>query len=172
MIDLFASAKDNIPFYADRYDRLVGDSGSGKVVLFARVVGEKGEVVFNMRDSVLLSIVDGGVYLNIYEWASEQPIHSLKSAEDLLKEKLGPYYEKRMAFDSSFRRGENFKYAALSIGGLGAQRYGRFCVVMHPKIFVDSDEVVYLPRDSLHTYVVPEREVFNIVFSKVLQVRI
>ncbi len=65
---------------------------------------------------------------------------------------MGDYYDPRIAFDHHFEQGEEFNYGALSIGGLGADRFGEYCVVLDHTSVPTQFQVGYLRGDSLRTY--------------------
>ena len=120
---------------------------------FAATVASSGRIGVNMRPTVLQELLASGEWFNIHEWAEKVAHKSSKSKEGILQEKLGPFYDKRVAFDAYFAGGESFRYGALNIGGLGTERYGEFCVVLRHEEMTATCEIGYLQSDSLRTYV-------------------
>ena len=108
-----------------------------------------------MRPMVLLDFLRHDRLLNIHEWAERISTRSGKPATEILREKLGPYHERRMAFDQHFDHGMKFRYGALSIGGLGATRFGEYCAIFKHAEVLAQCEVGYLKGDSLNDYVGP-----------------
>ena len=104
-----------------------------------------------MRPMSLLSFLVLGFHQNIYEWSRSRGEGSGKPAEEIIREKLGDFYAKRVAFDRYFEGGETFRYGALNIGGPGATVYGDYCTILQDRVF-DDPEVAYLTADSLKTY--------------------
>ncbi len=88
---------------------------------------------------------------NIYEWAEGRAARSTKTAQEIIRERLGTYYERRMAFDGFFARGTELRYGALNVGGAGASRYGSYCSVVKD-IGAPRFQLAYLRADSLSTY--------------------
>jgi len=156
-MDLFAIARNNGP-------RLVADLNAATGALstadrpalerFAKRVEDEGRISINMRQGVLLSFLVSGRHQNIYEWAAARSARSTKAAPDIMREQLGPYYERRTVFDGFFARGDELRYGALNIGGAGATRYGSYCSVVKDAT-ARALEVAYLRADSLRTYMVP-----------------
>lgn len=115
-------------------------------------MGRDGRVAINMRLSVLAGFLEQGRHLNVYEWATAEAARTGAKREGVLRAKLGRFYERLMAFEAGFERGEVFRYGALNMGGCGVCHYGEFCTVYHNK-FPAASEVAYLRGDSLRKYV-------------------
>ena len=111
---------------------------------FAGCIYNTGRISINMRPSVLTDLVARRKYQNIYEWANEHATLSSRSVADILREKLGRYYERRVYFDDSFENGRAFRYGLLNIGGVGADRYGQFCIVLKADFVRADTSVAYL----------------------------
>ena len=112
-----------------------------------------------MRPSVLTGLIAGGRHQNVYEWADEQSRLSSRPIMEILQEKLGAYFRRRIHFDDTFDQGRQFRYGALNIGGLGPYRYGQFCTVLRMEFVTPNDLTAYLMRDSLRTYMPTEIDV-------------
>ncbi|MBF0531313.1 MAG: hypothetical protein HQK55_18995, partial [Deltaproteobacteria bacterium] len=67
----------------------------------------------------------------------------------ILEEKLGKYYDRRLAFDNAFEDGTRFRYGALNAGGVGLSLFGDFCMVLNRSFMESLNDAVYLPDDSL-----------------------
>jgi hypothetical protein len=119
---------------------------------FADFVKGAGRVGINMRPMVLLDFLNHDRLLNIHEWASRISARSGKPAEDAIREKLGAFCERRMAFDNHFDGGIEFRYGALNAGGLGAFRYGEYCSIFRHGETLAHCRVGYLKGDSLTDY--------------------
>jgi hypothetical protein len=157
MIDLFAIAKENATALADAFAALCADlppEDHASLVRYAERVQEKGRISINMKQDVLNSFLTFREHRNIYEWADKKAAESGRPREDILREKLDVYYKPRIAFDRSFQDGEQFRYGALQIGGLGASSYGEYCVALHESI-ASGAQVAYVRSDSLKTYMLP-----------------
>jgi len=85
---------------------------------------------------------------------SRRARRSSKTTTELLRQRLGDFCERRLAFDAAFTGGRQFRYGALNIGGLGVSQFGDCCVVL-TKRRMSRSPVAYLPGDSLATYVAP-----------------
>ncbi len=92
-------------------------------------------------------------YKNIYKWASRTSAVSGRGTSEIIEEKLDAYYPKRQGFDEMFENSHEFNYGALNIGGLGAQAYGDYCVVLSDNFAMTAKDLVYLQSDSLNEYV-------------------
>jgi len=107
-------------------------------------------ISINLPAAVLATFSRGGVYLNIHAWASEQETLSGRGAVECLRERLGTYFDRRLAFDTAFENGEKFVYAAVNAGGPGlSSRFDTFCVVLAPNGSCSPETAAYLPGDSL-----------------------
>jgi hypothetical protein len=116
-------------------------------------VDQHGCVAINMRQMVLLNFLLYGQHQNIYEWARSVAIYSSMSTDDILREKLKTYYERRIAFDTFFHRGDEFHYGTLNLAGMGPTYYGNFCAAFKDAPFSTRLKTAYLRSDSLKTYV-------------------
>jgi hypothetical protein len=155
-MDLFALAGQNAPLLLVRFEELLGrleDSERERLQRFTEGVNANGLLSINLRPSVLVELIWGQKHQNIYDWAVETAGISGRSEVELLKERLGSYYDKRMAFDTAFIHGQHFRYGALNIGGAGATQYGTFCLVLSSAYVTNCGLVAYVRGDSLHTYI-------------------
>ncbi len=73
--------------------------------------------------------------------------------DQILREKLGDCYERRVAFDDHFEDGKKFRYGALNIGGMGAMQFGDHCVTLKDSACSNRERLAYLKSDSLKSYV-------------------
>ena len=135
--------------------------GSTKADLsaFADRVEREGQVGMNMRPMVLLDFLQNDRLMNIHEWAAHKSSRSKKSLDDILREKLGPYFDRRIAFDNHFEGGTRFRYGTLSIGGLGPRQYGEYCAVFKHADVMEQCQVGYLKSDSLNNYLTPDLDI-------------
>lgn len=123
---------------------------------FVEQIKSYGRISINMRQYTLISLLLFKRHQNMYEWVEEREKESPKNREQILKDKLGSYYEARMAFDHFFDDGERFRYGALNIGGLGATKYGEYCVILTKKFLNDCLCLTFLKNDSLKAYILPD----------------
>ena len=161
-MDLFALAVANGPKLEQQFAGLRSKLPTPEVEVLARFASyteSEGRVSINLRQTVLIEFLTFGRHLNIHGWAKERARLSGRSAEVLLRERLGAFYERRVAFDNSFDRGHEFHYGTLSTGGLGAKQYGEYSTVFADGGLVERCQVAYLRCDSLQTYVTPELQV-------------
>jgi hypothetical protein len=154
-MDLFKLAADNkIPLEEDfktLKDRCPPPD-VGVLDQFVDKVKKDGRISINMRPRIAADFVRSDSYLNMYEAAQEAEELSNRSKDEILRERLGGYYIRRTTFDASFNEGKSFKYGALNIGGIGAPRYGLFCVVLNNDFSKDNAKIAYIKKDSLNHY--------------------
>lgn len=110
-------------------------------------------ISINVKLIVLVELLEGRSYQNIYEWADEQSQLCGRSVEEILRERLQKFYEKRILFDSMFVEGIKFRYGALNPGGTGLLNYDPYCVVLSESFEGSS---AYLPGDSLDICLKPD----------------
>jgi hypothetical protein len=115
-------------------------------------VATKGQISINMRLWVVANFVSEGRYENIYEYSARAAELSGRLQDEILREKLGPYFVRRTTFDNLLINGRQMQYAALNIGGVGPARYGEFCVVFTIESRSGGTPIVYLKADSLVDY--------------------
>jgi len=95
----------------------------------------------------------------MYEWAEEQALLCSRPVEEILREKLGRFFNRRINFDRTFEDGRRFRYGVLNIGGVGADHYGIFCAVLNSDFVGPDTLIAYLMRDSLTTYMPTEAKI-------------
>jgi len=122
---------------------------------FVEQVKSHSRMSINMRQHDLNGLLLSERHKNIYEWAEARVKLPPNNREQILRERLKSYYEARMAFDHFFDDGENFRYGALNIGGLGATLYGEYCVILTRKFLDDCLYLAFIKEDSLKGYVLP-----------------
>jgi hypothetical protein len=152
MLNLFEIARGNSERVQAAFDSAVTavtEDEAKAIREFSTWAEQEVSVAVNMRLYVVVGLLNGERMLNTHERAHEMARLCGREAEDLLREMLGPWYERRMAFDQSFTGGEAFRYGALNAGGPGLTSYGPYCAVLR-KAFLGSDpHVAVLPGDSL-----------------------
>lgn len=157
-MDLFTTAAENGARLDERAAALCASLDPSARACFASLSGRverDGRIGINMRQSVLLSFLRSSTYQNIYEWVRGRARRSPLSEDAILRERLGAFYERRVAFDRAFEGGDRFRYGALNIGGAGATAYGSYCAVVADEAPRARLRAAYLPSDSLATYIVP-----------------
>ncbi|MBF0509857.1 MAG: hypothetical protein HQK57_13150 [Deltaproteobacteria bacterium] len=110
---------------------------------------DRAGISINMKAAVLSIFMVTGKHQNIHEWAVEQAELSGRTRQDILREKLGGYYDRRQAFDYAFDDGEGFRYGAFNAGGVGLSLFGDFCIVLSRTFMEALDDAACLPDDSL-----------------------
>ena len=156
-MNLFEEAAARSADLEDRFDQIrstLTRSEWGFVEKFVRWVSHHGSVGINMRQSVLLAFLTTNEYQNIYEWAEFVSSVSHQPSQDILRKRLGIYYERRTFFDDNFEGGQKFRYGTLITTGVGAILYGDYCTVLTDDARAHL-ELAYLMRDSLKTYFLP-----------------
>ena len=154
-LDIFQMAAENVVALETRFQALltsVSPAEAEQVSDFCTVAAKDGRISTNLRLSALLDLLIFGKYQNIYEWAADRAAKSSKTVEQILRDRLGAFYEKRRAFDERFDNGPSFRYGTFNVGGAGCKRYGEFCVVWKDEVSSGRREVAYLASDSLRTY--------------------
>jgi hypothetical protein len=160
MIDLFATASANAGAIRSRFETSLTSLPAEEAVSveeFARWVSAEGLIAINVRLWILVELLNGRAYQNVYEWAAEQAALSGRFVDDILRERLGGFYERRTAFDRQVADSEKLRYGALNAGGAGlATFFGPYCMVLK-RCFRDSlSDAAYLPGDSLELCFDPE----------------
>lgn len=150
--DLFAIARSNADAIRATFDSLLAQMVPESAALtqnFADWVEAETSVAINVKLYVLINLLNGRVYQNIYEWADEQSRLSGRAVDDILRERLREFYERRITFDRAFDRGEEFRYGELSAGAVVLREYGPYSLVLTRSCQCSLDGVAYLPGDSL-----------------------
>lgn len=104
-------------------------SGRGNALLSFRAILSRGRAAINMPIPKLVRFLDEGGYLNVYELVARETGltgEALNEAVEARLRELGPL---RRQIDQLFQFQPDTHYAALNLGGAGALRYGRCCVV-------------------------------------------
>ncbi len=152
MLDLFEIARSNSETAERDFESLIASltaEDSQRLRQFANWIKSEALISINVRLFVLNDLIAGKAFQNSYEWASEMAKLSSRKPEEILRERLGKFYNRRVAFDSAFINGTKFRYGALYIRGAGLSDYGPYCAVLK-KAFQDSlDNLAYLNGDSL-----------------------
>ena len=157
-MDLFELAVENSETLYTEYQELAHQSGTGNLsaVLkgFVERVKSAARLSFNMRQSTINGMMSSGKHKNMHELAAEERAKDpTKDREQILRERLKSYYEARMVFDHTFDDGEQFRYSALNIGGLGATHFGEYCVVLKQEFLETCSYLAFIRGDSLKGYV-------------------
>ena len=162
-VNLFQLAAENEAGIVIRFQEAKDCSQDGGQLLddFAACVEGDARVSMNMRPCVLSGLVSGRKHQNMYERAGEQGSLCKRSVEEILAENLGRFFSRRISFDDTFEEGRCFRYGALNIGGVGADRYGIFCAVLSSDFVGPDTSIAYLTDDSLTTYM-PNETVVDI----------
>lgn len=154
-MDIFAAAQANRNRLDDDFNSLLASCPPPDPDLLQQFVDEvaaNGRVAVNMRPWIAADFVQTDRYHNMYSAVAEASELSGRDPIELLREQLGTYFEKRTAFDSTFKRGKQFHYGALNIGGAGATLFGVFCFVMKADFHENTELIVYVKTDSLNGY--------------------
>ncbi|KAA3604869.1 MAG: hypothetical protein DWQ01_19875 [Planctomycetota bacterium] len=112
-------------------------------------IPSKARVSVNMKPSALERFLDGEPRLNAFEWAEQESRRSGRSVSENLRQKLGPWFHKRLEFEQKAGDGRHFHYGALNLGGMGAPQYGRYCVVDARNPESTQPDPVWIGKDSL-----------------------
>jgi hypothetical protein len=158
-VNLFQAAADNTE---PLYQRFLAERAAATPEeaegwdRFVAQVETAGRLAVNMHRWVLARflMLDGG-YRNVYGVAGDLENRTGFPSEQFLRARLGSYYERRIAFDGRLDGSERLLYGALNVGGLGAARFGIFCVVFRSSFAAGLAELAYLWADSLETYLLP-----------------
>ena len=156
LLDLFAMAGENCNDLERRTnDILAPNSIEDREALqrFMQRVVDEGRISINGWADELLPFIDENRYCNIHEKLDKIPLLPGQTREDLLSEAKRKWYPKRCRFDDAVNEGRGLKYAALYLGGGGAEGYGPYCVVLRQGFTTDNPNLAYLWYDSLKRYV-------------------
>jgi len=151
-LNLYDLARANGGNMRGRYEALLvelGEKAEG-VRQFCAQVERDGHASINAKGRRFLFMLRNGYYPNPYDEARLRAANEGGDMEEYLKQQQGLYYPRRVAFDRSFVDGENFRYAALNIGGAGLIYYGRYCLVISDPS--EGDPVALLPANSLKRF--------------------
>lgn len=104
--------------------------GRGNTLQSFRAILSRGRAAINMPIPKLVRFLEEGGYLNVYEFVARETGlmgDDLDKAVEARLRELGPL---RRRIDRLFQFQPDTHYAALNLGGAGALRYGRCCVVL------------------------------------------
>ena len=169
-MNIFDMADENSDSLRSRYDSLRTrfQSQSNLPILdeFTELIKDSWTISVNVKQWDINSLLISGRYENVREVKRKDAERLQKYREELeeyrklelpldkaLEGHLKNYHVSRLIFESEFEDGEKFKYAALNIGGLGAQKYGLYCVVFKRKQIKEYSTLVFAREDSLNKYV-------------------
>lgn len=110
--DLFQIAQDNVSNLENQiksFDAHCSNDQKKRLQEFFDWICDECFVTIFMNPYILVELINGNTYKNMYEWAKETELLSGRPKEDCLKEKLGNFYNKRTSFDCSFVEGEGIK---------------------------------------------------------------
>ncbi|MEZ5404210.1 MAG: hypothetical protein R2729_31310 [Bryobacteraceae bacterium] len=156
-INLFDAARGNAVSLRQRLDdALVAlpQPDRDALTAFRDHVQDQGRVGLNMRMSTAAEFLADSTHQNIYDFAAQQAKITGHTEDEVLRRKLGSWYDKRTAFDNACHDGRHFRYGALNAGGLGASYYGDWCAIVAETKWT-ACALVYLEADSLKTYMLP-----------------
>ncbi len=152
MIDLFDIAASNADSINENFDEAIANLSDQKATNakdFAQWVESKALISINLRLFVITEILNGIPYKNIHEWAQEQASLSGRKKDEILRERLKSFYDKRITFDQAFQEGESFRYGALNAGSLGLSIYSPYCIVLRSSFHDSLAQITCHSGDSL-----------------------
>ncbi len=152
MLDLFDIADNNAKKINETFNETIANLSEPKAIEaknFAQWVESMALISINLRLFVITEILNGIPYKNIHDWAQEQAALSGRKKDEILRERLKSFYDKRMAFDQAFQNGECFRYGALNAGGLGLPIYAPYCTVLTHNFHDTLKQSACLSGDSL-----------------------
>jgi hypothetical protein len=152
MLDLFAIARANADAVHAAFESTVAGLPEAKAAAvreFAAWVEAEALISINDRLYIVVELLTGGRYQTVHEWAREEASLTGQAVEDILRQRLGSFYHRRVAFDGAFKDGETFHYGTLNAGGAGLPKYGSYCLVLTRTFQSALPQVAYLPGDTL-----------------------
>ncbi len=152
MLDLFSSANGNADAVRQSFEAAANSLPLDQAATlrdFAAWVEANAQVSINARLLVIVELINGRTHQNNYEWAAEISHLSGRREEDLMRERLGAFYERRVMFDRAFANGEQFRYGALNAGNCGLPLYGPYCIILNGRWRASVGNTACLPGDSL-----------------------
>lgn len=168
-MNLFDIAQHNATALEEKLDDLytnMSADGSARLDSFSARVAESGRISLNLRQDDMLGFITTGSHLNAHELAEQEASRQGISVDASLRNHLGSFYERRMAFDLHFDNGKQFRYGALNLGGCGVSHFGEYCVVAREEVSSQRPEVAYLQSDSALTYVGSDNSVNDAVLRE------
>lgn len=152
MINLFEVAENNVERIKSSLDAAAAELVEDQSIVFQSFlvwVRANVNISINIRLFVLVELLNGEPYKNIYEWAAEQADLSGRRREDILRERLGPFYHRRLTFDAALADGQRIRYGCLNFGSAGLTQYGPYCIVLEEDIIDLADAIACWSGDSL-----------------------
>jgi hypothetical protein len=159
-MNIFDMADENSDSLKARYsslrDKYEAQGNLGTLDEFAKLVRDEWTVSINMDLLAIYDFLVSGRCKNAHEVKEEfaeelgkYDTLKIPPVEEALKGHLKSYYKPRTVFDRAAENGEKFKYSALNIGGLGAYKYGEFCVVLERGQVEKYSSLAFIREDSL-----------------------
>jgi hypothetical protein len=125
-------ARAGRPGLLSRYEALVEALGTGgcagSLRSFLALLGQRTAAV-NMTLPRLVSFLEDGHYLNVYEFIARGTGLDGDELEEAVRRHLRDLGDRRLKIDRLFGFGSESHYASLNLGGAGATRYGSACVI-------------------------------------------
>lgn len=152
--DIFELALNNAAALTENFQSLRSSLSDPSLIefdAFCDVVRLHSRIAINMRHSGINFFFHKGRHYNVYELARVKSAETGAPVEEILKGRLGKYYNLRTTFDSHFVKSQEFRYGALNIGNAGTGRYGEFCLVLE-KQYLEIEDLAHLKNDSLNSY--------------------
>jgi hypothetical protein len=103
--------------------------GRGSALRSFRAILSRGRAAINMPIPKLVRFLEEGGYLNIYELVARETGLTGEDLDNAVEARLRDLGPLRRRIDRLFHFQPDTHYAALNLGGAGALRYGRCCVV-------------------------------------------
>jgi hypothetical protein len=118
---------------------------------FLELIEKEWTVSINMRLATISYFVKYDIYQNVNEFINEIEKYSDKDQQSnkALNEPQRTEVDKRVIFEQAFEFGENFKYGALNIGGIGVTIYGEFCVIFKQSKVKEYSSLIFIKKDSV-----------------------
>jgi len=136
-----------------RYDLLMGATPPRPALSrFASWILSHTSLSINCRFGAVGTLLMGGTYSNMHDLAKVHADHIGKPSDEVLRARLGAYFEKRMAFDRQFVNGDQFNYAALTSSGCSLTAYGPICLRLKPEFSATTPPLAYVVGDTLDQY--------------------
>lgn len=145
---LYKLAQDAQTGLGDRFARRAVAMADAAAV--ATRVHTDGRVSINRKPEAMLGFLELGRILNQFEFIEQLARDQGRPVDEMLRESLRGFYDRRLAFEDAMGGGQRFYYAAMNIGGLGAPRYGPYCLVLsHGPSASPPQEPLWVQEDSL-----------------------
>jgi hypothetical protein len=104
-------------------------NGRGNALRSFRAILSRGRAAINMPIPKLVRFLEEGGYLSVYEFVARETGLAGDDLDRAVEERLRELGPLRREIDQLFRFQSDTHYASLNLGGAGARRYGRCCVV-------------------------------------------